>query len=267
MSKLVRCREVDLEAGDGTLLAYKKSWSCRHAKTLLLGGIAMCLLLLGLMAAMQYISAPTTKLLKTPAATSVMPPSRVMLLQGKHQRRVQTIHEMLGLKKGCSVREIVVAYRKEALACHPDKHADDPVALERFKLLSEAYVEFTNPKPRPNGQKQASMAAESYIAHALLGGVLNVPVERLLNDYTDVYFNAKIGAVNILNTYINSFTEIQRALVLLEQCGLAVLLDLRVPCWFRSNSAVAWLLQPHGRQVRDALHAANRHSVPFHWPR
>lgn len=48
-------------------------------------------------------------------------------------------YEVLGLSKSATADEIKKAYRKKAMAYHPDKNPDDPTAEAKFKEVSEAY--------------------------------------------------------------------------------------------------------------------------------
>lgn len=45
----------------------------------------------------------------------------------------------LGVQHEIDESELKKFYHREALKCHPDKHADDPSATQRFQQLSEAY--------------------------------------------------------------------------------------------------------------------------------
>jgi hypothetical protein len=50
---------------------------------------------------------------------------------------------VLGLRPGATKKEIKTAFRKQAFDCHPDRHPDDPTAMERFRKLCEAYEALT----------------------------------------------------------------------------------------------------------------------------
>src|SRR3569833_2248855 len=57
-------------------------------------------------------------------------------------------YEILGLQRGCEGTEIKKAYRKLAMACHPDHHPGDHTAESRFKELAEAYQVLSDPQKR-----------------------------------------------------------------------------------------------------------------------
>src|SRR5579859_6515127 len=58
-------------------------------------------------------------------------------------------YETLGLTKSASADDIKKAYRKLALAWHPDKHAGDKTEAERkFKEINEAYQVLSNPQKK-----------------------------------------------------------------------------------------------------------------------
>jgi curved DNA-binding protein len=48
-------------------------------------------------------------------------------------------YKVLGVSAEASAEEIKKAYRRQALATHPDRNRNDPRAEERFKEISEAY--------------------------------------------------------------------------------------------------------------------------------
>lgn len=57
-------------------------------------------------------------------------------------------YEVLGVSKDASADEIKKAYRKKAIANHPDKNPDDKEAEERFKEAAEAYEVLSNPEKK-----------------------------------------------------------------------------------------------------------------------
>ena len=57
-------------------------------------------------------------------------------------------YEVLGVSKGAAQDEIKKAYRKLAVANHPDKNPGDAAAEERFKEASEAYEVLSNEQKR-----------------------------------------------------------------------------------------------------------------------
>ena len=59
-------------------------------------------------------------------------------------------YEVLGVNKNATDEEIKKAYRKIAMANHPDTHPDDKDAEERFKEASEAYEILSNKEKRAN---------------------------------------------------------------------------------------------------------------------
>lgn len=58
-------------------------------------------------------------------------------------------YKVLGVSRNASPKEIKKAYRKLAQETHPDKNPGDPEAEARFKEISQAYQEITNPQHTP----------------------------------------------------------------------------------------------------------------------
>ena len=57
-------------------------------------------------------------------------------------------YEILGVAKTASEAELKSAFRKAAMACHPDRHPGDKEAEARFKDLNEAYQHLSDPQKR-----------------------------------------------------------------------------------------------------------------------
>jgi len=58
-------------------------------------------------------------------------------------------YEVLGVQRGVSTADLKKAYRKLALALHPDRNPDDPEAEDKFKEASEAFAILSDDKKRP----------------------------------------------------------------------------------------------------------------------
>ena len=57
-------------------------------------------------------------------------------------------YDVLEVDRNASDSEIKKAYRKKALAFHPDKNPDDKEAEEKFKLAAEAYQVLSDKEKR-----------------------------------------------------------------------------------------------------------------------
>ncbi len=60
----------------------------------------------------------------------------------------QDHYAVLGIPAGATPDEIKGAYRRLALATHPDRHPDDPEAEARFRAISTAYAVLSDPAQR-----------------------------------------------------------------------------------------------------------------------
>lgn len=54
------------------------------------------------------------------------------------------LYGILGVSEEATEKEIIKAYRKKALKCHPDKNPDNPKAIELFQELSKALEVLTD---------------------------------------------------------------------------------------------------------------------------
>ncbi len=90
-------------------------------------------------------------------------------------------YEVLGVQKGATEEEIKKAYRKIAMANHPDTHPGDKDAEERFKEASEAYEVLSDQKKR-SAYDQYGFAGVDGMGGAASGGYQNV-----YRDFSDLF--------------------------------------------------------------------------------
>lgn len=90
-------------------------------------------------------------------------------------------YEVLGLQKGATADEIKKAYRKIAMANHPDTHPNDKEAEERFKEASEAYEVLSDEKKR-SAYDQFGFAGVDGMNGGAAGGYQNV-----YRDFSDIF--------------------------------------------------------------------------------
>lgn len=84
---------------------------------------------------------------------------------------------ILGVPEGASFEEIRSAFRRLALRYHPDKNPNDPTALEKFRLITEAYSVLSDPARRAEydrklaeRRKRFERRAEAWDGHRRYAG-------------------------------------------------------------------------------------------------
>lgn len=65
-------------------------------------------------------------------------------------------YAVLGVKKNATIDEIRRAYRKSAIACHPDRNQNNPKAEAKFKDLSAAYEVLSSTEKRKKYDQERS---------------------------------------------------------------------------------------------------------------
>lgn len=91
-------------------------------------------------------------------------------------------YEVLGVSKDATLDQIKKAYRKIAMANHPDTHPNDKDAEERFKEASEAYEILSDDKKRKNYDQFGFAGVDG---QAAAGGYSNV-----YRDFSDIFGGA-----------------------------------------------------------------------------
>lgn len=71
-------------------------------------------------------------------------------------------YSILGLTKSATNAEIKAAYRRLVKIYHPDKNPDNPVAVEKFRAIQEAYDVLSHALSRTRYDNRFSSAAYSY---------------------------------------------------------------------------------------------------------
>ena len=89
-------------------------------------------------------------------------------------------YEVLGINKGATDDEIKKAYRKVAMANHPDTHPNDKDAEERFKEASEAYEVLSDPK------KKAAYDQYGFAGVDGMGGA-GSGYQNVYRDFSDIF--------------------------------------------------------------------------------
>jgi chaperone protein DnaJ len=108
--------------------------------------------------------------------------SGMLLYRGYMAKR--DYYEVLGVSKTATDDEIKKAYRKIAMANHPDTHPDDKDAEERFKEASEAYEVLSN-KEKRSAYDQFGFAGMNGFSGGAAGGYQNV-----YRDFSDLFGGA-----------------------------------------------------------------------------
>lgn len=96
-------------------------------------------------------------------------------------------YEVLGVQKGASPEEIKKAYRKLAVANHPDKNPGDKAAEERFKEATEAYEVLGDEKKRKAYDTYGFAGVDN------MGG--GQGYSRAYQDFSDLFTGGGFGSI------------------------------------------------------------------------
>ena len=96
----------------------------------------------------------------------------------------QDYYEILGIGKKATAAEIKKAYRKKAIAYHPDKNPGDVKAEELFKKSAEAYEVLSDPDKRARYDQFGHAAFEG----GGFGGGMNM--EDIFSQFGDIFGSA-----------------------------------------------------------------------------
>ncbi|MFP4213983.1 MAG: DnaJ domain-containing protein [Desulfohalobiaceae bacterium] len=68
--------------------------------------------------------------------------------------QIKESYQILGVSQNTDLEEVKKAYRRQAFACHPDLHPDDPQAGAKFQRLNQAYLLLLELKKQETDQQQ-----------------------------------------------------------------------------------------------------------------
>ena len=91
-------------------------------------------------------------------------------------------YNILGIDKSASASQIKKAYRKKAIAYHPDKNPDDPSAEEKFKKAAEAYEVLSDPNKKARYDQYGHQAFEG---GGFGGGGMNM--DDIFSQFGDIF--------------------------------------------------------------------------------
>ena len=97
----------------------------------------------------------------------------------------EDFYEILGLSKVASAAEIKKAYRKKAIAFHPDKNPGDKQAEANFKNAAEAYEVLSDPQKKSQYDQHGHAAFES---GGFGGGNMNM--DDIFSQFGDIFGSA-----------------------------------------------------------------------------
>ena len=93
-------------------------------------------------------------------------------------------YEILGIDKSASAEQIKKAYRKKAIAYHPDKNPGDKEAEEKFKLAAEAYEILSDPNKKAKYDQYGHQAFDGGGGY---GGGGHMNMDDIFSQFGDIF--------------------------------------------------------------------------------
>jgi molecular chaperone DnaJ len=103
-------------------------------------------------------------------------------------------YEVLGVSRTANDTEIKGAYRKLAMAYHPDRNPDNPEAEDKFKECSEAYSVLSDPQKRQRYDQFGHAGVGGPAAGGGFGGFETVDFSEIFGDMFGDFFGAATGS-------------------------------------------------------------------------
>ena len=104
---------------------------------------------------------------------------------------------LLGVSPGCDQKEIRNGFKKEALKWHPDLNGNNEIALERFKLVNQAYQVLIDPQKR--------------FAWEIAGR----PTVELVNFQNQLEENLESDQEDTMSTNTHTFNTVEKLVIIL----------------------------------------------------
>jgi molecular chaperone DnaJ len=134
-------------------------------------------------------------------------------------------YEVLGVERGASKEDIKKAYRKIAVANHPDRNPGDTAAEERFKEATEAYEVLADEKKR-QAYDQFGFAGVEGMAGGAGGGAQDF--SSVFRDFEDIFGDMGGGFGGIFDQFFGGGSRRRGGRRESAQRGADLRYDLRV---------------------------------------